>query len=232
MSLESQGSRTQKTGLKGKGQGSSGKGQDIRAIVFDLDGTLYVSEEFEPASWESESRYAGELLGAGVEEGASTLKSTRERLTRERGTLQTLAVAIEELGGTVPEMHRRFAEELRPEGLIEPDPRVVPLIDALEARFTVWLVTNNNSILTSAILGRLGLEDSFSRVITINDTWRPKPDESVLDEILAGLGLPPEQVLFVGDRYDIDLRLPEMRGCPVLLTKTVDELMILEEYLR
>lgn len=208
--------------------GSRLKGQDIRAIVFDLDGTLYVSEAFEHAVWESVSRYAAEVLGVSPAEGAEALKTTRERLTTERGTVQTLAVAIEELGGTVPEMHRRFADELRPEQLIEPDPRVVPLVEALEARYTVWLVTNNNSRLTSAILARLGLEDSFARVITINDTWRPKPDESVLDEILEGLALPPEQVLFVGDRYDIDLRLPEMRGCPVLLTKTVDELMELE----
>ena len=32
----------------------------------------------------------------------------------------------------------------------------------------------------------------------------------------------------MGDRFDIDLRLPEQRGCPVLLTKTIDDLMALE----
>ncbi len=207
------------------------KAQAIKAVVFDLDGTLYVSETFEHAVWESVSRYAADLVGQDPKDAAVTLKGTRERLTAERGTVQTLAVAIEALGGTVPEMHRRFAEDLHPEDFIEPDQRVFPLLEALGTRYTIWLVTNNNMVLTSAILKKLGLEDSFSRVITINDTWRPKPDESVLDEILTDLGLPPEQVLFVGDRYDIDLRLPEARGCPVLLTKTVDELMALEDYL-
>ena len=203
----------------------------IKAIVFDLDGTLYVSDEFEHAVWESVSRYAGELLGISAEEGGNRIKELRQQLTEERGTLQTLAVAIEQLGGTVPEMHRRFAEELEPADFIQPDPRVKPMIDQLEQHYTCWLLTNNNRTLTDKIIACLGLADNFRKVITINDTWRPKPDEQVLDQVLAGLGLPPAAVLFVGDRYDIDLRLPEQRGCPVLLTKTIDELMQMEPLL-
>ena len=197
----------------------------IKAIVFDLDGTLYVSETFEQIIWESASRYVGELLGVPPAVGGTRLKELRQRLTDERGTVQTIAVAIETIGGTVPELHRRFAEELDPRDYIEPDPRVLPLISALEQRYTCWLLTNNNRTLTNKILATLGLEESFQRVITINDTWRPKPDQKVLDQVLGELGQPPEAVLFVGDRYDIDLRLPEQRGCPVLLTKTIDELM-------
>ena len=200
----------------------------IKAIVFDLDGTLYVSESFEQVIWESASRYVGELLGVAPAVGGTRLKELRQRLTDERGAVQTIAVAIETIGGTVPELHRRFAEELDPHNYIEPDPRVLPLIAALRKRYTCWLLTNNNRILTNKILARLGLEESFQRVITINDTWRPKPDQEVLDQVLLDLALPSETVLFVGDRYDIDLRLPEQQGCPVLLTKTIDQLMQLE----
>ena len=203
----------------------------IKAIVFDLDGTLYVSQQFEQVVWQSASRYAGDLLGVAPEEGGQQLIRLRQQLTIERGTLQTLAVAIETLGGTVPELHRRFAEELEPHHHIEPDPRVAPLVEALGQRYTSWLLTNNNRTLTDKILVTLGLEAAFERVITINETWRPKPDESVLDEVLEELGHGPEQVLFVGDRYDIDLRLPAARGCPVLLTTTVDELMALSALL-
>ena len=203
----------------------------IKAIVFDLDGTLYVSDEFEQVVWESVSRYAGELLGISAEEGGNRIKGLRQRLTEERGTLQTLAVAIEVLGGTVPEMHRRFAAELEPADYIQPDPRVKPLIDQLEQHYICWLLTNNNRTLTDKIIACLGLSDNFQKVITINDTWRPKPDQTVLDQVLNELGLPAEAVLFVGDRYDIDLRLPERCGCPVLLTKTINELMQLENLL-
>lgn len=200
-------------------------GQGIRAIVFDLDGTLYVSEPFEQAVWQSVSRYAGELLGIDAIEGANKLKEKREQLTAQRGTVQTLASAIQEMGGTVKEMHRRFAADLEPELFIDPDPRVAQLLADLSKVCRCWLLTNNNRVLTEKILAILGISDSFERVFTIDDNWRPKPDESVLDELLAELALPPEAVLFVGDRYDIDLRLPERRGCPVLLVRMVDELM-------
>lgn len=204
---------------------------EIKAIVFDLDGTLYVSDQFEQVVWQSAARYAGDLLGVAADEGGRQITALRQRLSEERGTLQTLAVAIEVLGGTVPELHRRFAAELEPHHHIEPDPRVGPLVEGLRQRYTSWLLTNNNRTLTDKILATLGLETAFERVITINDTWRPKPDETVLDEVLEALGHGPEQVLFVGDRYDIDLRLPAERGCPVLLTKTVDELMALSALL-
>jgi putative hydrolase of the HAD superfamily len=207
------------------------KQHDIKAIVFDLDGTLYVSEALEKAIWQSVSSYAGQLLMTTAEAGGQQLKDVRDRLSKERGTVQTLAVAIEVLGGTIPEMHRRFAEELEPQLFIQPDPRVKPLVEQLGERYTNWLLTNNNRILVNKILARLELEQSFQRVITINDTWRPKPDQTVLDQVLSELALPPEAVLFVGDRYDIDLRLPEQRGCPVLLTKDIDELMQLETLL-
>jgi putative hydrolase of the HAD superfamily len=207
------------------------KQHDIKAIVFDLDGTLYVSETLEKAIWQSVSSYAGQLLMTTAEAGGQQLKEVRDRLSKERGTVQTLAVAIEVLGGTIPEMHRRFAEELEPQLFIQPDPRVKPLLERLGERYTNWLLTNNNRILANKILIRLGLEQSFQRVITINDTWRPKPDQAVLNQVLSELALPPEAVLFVGDRYDIDLRLPEQQGCPVLLTKDIDELMRLETLL-
>jgi len=41
----------------------------------------------------------------------------------------------------------------------------------------------------------------------------------------------PAEALFVGDRYDVDLRLPEQRGCPVYLSRSVEQLLRLEELL-
>lgn len=204
----------------------------IKAIVFDLDGTLYVSDPFEQAIYASVSRYAGELLGVSADAGGQQLRELRERLTAERGTVQTLAVAIVTMGGTVPEMHRRFALELEPNQFLQPDPHVKALVEGLGTRYTSWLLTNNNQTLTHKILACLNLEQSFKRVITINDSWRPKPDQDLLNQVLTELALPPEAVLFVGDRYDIDLRLPEKMGCPVLLTRTIEELMQLKKLLR
>ena len=68
--------------------------------------------------------------------------------------------------------------------------------------------------------------------VGIDDTWKGKPDESLLDQILAEAWLLPSQALFVGDRYDVDLRLPEQRGCPVYLSQSIEQLLRLEELLK
>ena len=74
----------------------------------------------------------------------------------------------------------------------------------------------------------MGLRGLFRRIYAIDDTWKAKPDESMLDRILAEAGLKPSEALFVGDRYDVDLRLPEQRGCPVYLSQSVEQLLRLE----
>jgi putative hydrolase of the HAD superfamily len=73
-----------------------------------------------------------------------------------------------------------------------------------------------------AILGFNGL---FREIVTVEDGWRAKPNPDTLGKVLALAGVPPAQCLFVGDRYDIDLRLPAERGCPVILVTTVAELL-------
>ncbi|MFW9604766.1 MAG: HAD family hydrolase [Trichlorobacter sp.] len=203
----------------------------IRALVFDLDGTLYVSSSFEEAVWKSVSRYTAELFGCSPDEAGDRLHTHRDELTAARGTVQTIAAAIESIGGSIQEMHHRFATDIEPTEHMEATPEVTALMDALKGHYTSWLLTNNNTTLTGKILEHLQLETAFHRVITVNETWRPKPNQDLLSDILAALALPPEQILFVGDRYDIDLRLPAAAGCQVHLTKTVEELLALGQQL-
>jgi putative hydrolase of the HAD superfamily len=96
----------------------------------------------------------------------------------------------------------------------------------------LYLFTNNNRALTTRIIDLLGISDVFRRIYTIDDTWKGKPDEGALDRILEETGLQASQALFVGDRYDTDLRLPEQRGCPVYLSQSIEQLLRLEDHLK
>lgn len=204
---------------------------DIRAIVFDLDGTLYVCDEFAATIQEEAAGYIAELLGVGTAEARQLISATRRRMAEESGAVQTLSAACRALGGTTPALHDYFLAHLQPEAYLQCDERVVALIDRLRKRFSLYIYTNNNRPLAERIIGLLGLEGRFNEVFSIDGSWRAKPDEIRLDQILTATGLPPAQVLFVGDRYDVDLRLPEQRGCPIYLSQNVDQLLRLEEVL-
>ena len=201
---------------------------EIRAIVFDLDGTLYVNDEFAAAIQDGGADYLAGVLGVGSEEARRMMAATRSRLAAESGSVQTLSAVCRALGGSVQGLHAHFQQHLRPESCLERDERVVSLLERLRRRFALYIYTNNNRVLTSRILNLLGLEDCFEGRFTIDETWQAKPDKARLEQILKTIGIPAAEVLFVGDRYEVDLRLPEQVGCPIYLSRNIDQLLRLD----
>ena len=203
----------------------------IRGIVFDLDGTLYVCSAFADTIQDEANAYIADLLGIRKAQAFQLIADTRARLAEESGTVQTLSSVCSELGGNIRELHRRFEENLRPEDYLVRDERVVGLLQRLAEHFSLYIYTNNNHVLATRIINHLGLDGLFCTVFAIDDAWRSKPDEQMLAGILKETGLAPAEALFVGDRYDVDLRVPEQYCCPVYLSRTVEQLLRLEELL-
>ena len=203
---------------------------DLRAIVFDLDGTLYVSNDLGREINLAASRYIAELKRIDLVGAAALIRATKKMLSAASGIDTPLTMAIIELGGDVRELHRRFSTEIEPELYLKRDERVVELLRLLGESFELAIYTNNNVLLTTRIMKALGVGGMFNHVFTIEDSWRPKPDRPTLDGILQAIGRKPIECLFVGDRYDIDLRLPASLGSAVFLAKNVEELLNLIKF--
>jgi len=137
-----------------------------------------------------------------------------------------------ELGGDLPELHRRFAGEITPEPFLSRDERVINLLLSLGRRFDLSIYTNNNRLLSERIMSAIGVAGLFRRVLTIEDGWRPKPDPEALENVYRLIGRKPAECMFVGDRYDIDLRLPAAMGSTVFLATSVEELLPLNKLLQ
>lgn len=204
---------------------------EIRGIVFDLDGTLYVCERFAAAIQDAASVYLAGVIGVTQGEATELMAATRKRLAGKSGMVQTISAVCTELGGDVQELHRFFESTLSPEAYVKRDERVIRMMKQLACRLSLYIYTNNNHALTARILKHLGLDDVMNGIYAIDDTWRAKPDESLVTKILETIRLAPHQALFVGDRYDVDLRVPEQLGCPVYLSQSVEQLLRLEELL-
>lgn len=204
---------------------------EIRGIVFDLDGTLYVCDRFAAEIHDAAVAYFAGLKRIDRDEAELLMAATRQRLTEESGTVQTLSAVCVALGGSVPDLHRHFERTLRPEAYLVRDGRVIRLLERLAGKFSLYIYTNNNRVLTTRIMDYLGLDGLVSGIFTIDDSWRGKPDEGMVKKVLEEVGLAPGETLFVGDRYDVDLRLPERLGCPVYLSQNLEQLLRLEDLL-
>jgi putative hydrolase of the HAD superfamily len=197
----------------------------IRAIVFDLDGTLYVNKGLADEINLAACGYIGALRGISPKDAASLIMKTRERLSRENGEEITLSAVCTELGGDAPGFHRVAVRTVHPESHLVHDDRVVSILTALAERFDLYIYTNNNRTLTDRVLATLGIPHLFRDLFTIEYLWKPKPNRLVLEKIFTSIGRNPTECLFVGDRYDIDLRLPEQMGCPIFPVKEIQDLL-------
>jgi len=202
---------------------------DLKSLVFDLDGTLYVNKDLGREIHFCGCRYIGDLKGICVTEACDLIKATKQRLSAESGFDSSLSHACLELGGDLRELHRRFADETRPERFLSRDERVIRLLQSLGSRFELSIYTNNNRILTNQIMEMIGVAGLFKQVLTIEDTWLPKPDSDALETVYRTIGRNPDECLFIGDRYDIDLRLPAALGSAVFLSTSVEELLPLNK---
>jgi putative hydrolase of the HAD superfamily len=202
--------------------------QRVKAIVFDLDGTLYQNDRLGEEVNQCACRYIASLRGVSPAAADRMLQEARDC---QSGPGKTLSLAVISLGGNLQDLHQRFATEIEPEGVLTMDERVPQLLRRLAGRFEIHLYTNNNRELSGKIMAQIGVAGMFGKVFTIEDSWRPKPDPVALQGILEAIGRKPCEALFVGDRYGVDLSLPEEMGCAVFEARTVAELLQLEQLL-
>lgn len=204
---------------------------ELKALVFDLDGTLYVSNDLGREINYTACRYIAEREGTDVAAADGLIRETRKRISAASGTETTLTQVCVELGGDIRELHRRFAAEVVPERFLTRDERVVKLLQSLTGKFELSIYTNNNRRLASRIMECIGVAGLFRHLVTIEDSWQPKPDGDALDNVFRTIGRKPAECLFVGDRYDVDLRLPATRGSAIFLATSVEELFPLGKLL-
>lgn len=201
----------------------------ITSILFDLDGTLYINSELGEEIQQVAAGALARQLAITPAEADARLTTAKQELSTRTGCEATLSAAWELLGGDIKVLHRSLAEQVNPEKYLLRDDRVVELLGRLAAEYGLYLYTNNNRSLTDRIIRALGIEEFFAEIFTVEDFWRAKPDRLALAKVYAAIGAEPVECLFVGDRYDIDLRLPAEHGSKVFLTTSLEQLLSLQE---
>lgn len=162
----------------------------LRCVIFDMDGTLTRTN---PLIFASFNHIASRHLG-------TTL--TPEAIMRlfgppEEGGLSRL-LGKEDVRAEMDELCA-FYEEHHPR-LASLHPGILSALDTLRARGTPCAVFTGKGSRTTAITMRaFGLDPYFGMVVTGSDVVRHKPDPEGIFRVMDRYGVPPEQVLMVGD---------------------------------
>ncbi|GII33772.1 HAD family hydrolase [Planotetraspora mira] len=194
----------------------------IRGVLFDVDDTLFDYTSSEQAGllghltaegllglfpspadavtvWreimeEEYTRYlTGELTFAG------------QQLTRTRRFLSHLGrLPVGGLSDEEADLWFGRYRELR-NAVWEAFPDADPVLRRLAPRFRLGVVSNSSLAYQQGKLRAIGLLDHFGEAIVCAvEHGAPKPDAGIFLAGCATLGLPADQVAYVGDKYDID----------------------------
>ncbi|WP_275553540.1 phosphoglycolate phosphatase [Mixta sp. Marseille-Q2659] len=185
---------------------------DIRALAFDLDGTLVDSV---PGLAEAVDRTLNALqLPAAGAPRVSTWIGNGADIMVERAlnwALQRQPEADQLRDGRA--LFDKFYAETAEAGTTL-FPHVAQILDKLSAAgIPLALVTNKPTPFIAPLLRALGIERHFSLVIGGDDVAAKKPHPAPLFLVLGKFGLLPQELLFVGDSRN-DILAAKAAGCP------------------
>lgn len=198
---------------------------DIKAVAFDLDGTLY-------------DRY-------------STLRSIAYLLHRELRDWFPRDLSAKELGRQLVKVDYRYnyfggwtavAQRLKDAGVLLPQvdnrlldgevasrigraavpyPFTLDMLASLRSKgFQLGLLTNGNSRLQRAKLRCLGLENAFDCVLVSSEVGADKPDPRIFRLCAQAMDLEPGQMAYVGDNPMADVQGAYNAGCIPIWVRT------------
>ena len=166
---------------------------DLRAVVFDMDGLMFNTEDLY------------------VEVGSQILARRGKTFTRElldqmmgRPTKVALQIMIDwhGLDATVEQLERE-TDELFPAVLdakLAPMPGLLDLLDALQqAGIPKAVGTSSRRVFVESCLSRLGLQDRFQFVLTAEDVVHGKPDPEIYQTAAHRFGIACHQMMVLED---------------------------------
>lgn len=164
----------------------------IRYVLFDLDNTLYPRSS---GVLQRIDQRIEEFLRQRFPLPDPELREMRRGYWRKYGT--TLGGLVAE-HHVAPEEYLRFIHDVPIEELLQPDPALEQLLNAIPAPKGVF--TNSIRSHAERVLRALAVERHFGRIYDLGFMGlEAKPHPNAFRGVLADLGLPAEACLFVDD---------------------------------
>jgi HAD superfamily hydrolase (TIGR01549 family) len=183
----------------------------VHCVLFDLDGTLYDSREYNEYFDSQMTSIVSEVIGVERDEASRILQLRR----KEKGTLTG---AMESLGINRQEFHRLVAERVEPNRYLSSDKATRKMISRLKGSgLKIGLVSNSGRNLVKKILEALELEPQlFDAIITGTDV-EPKPSQKPFLMTLERIGCDKASTVYVGDREEVEIRPAHEMGIRTVL---------------
>jgi HAD superfamily hydrolase (TIGR01509 family) len=174
-------------------------GNKIKAVIFDLDGTLVDSNDAHAESWVKVIENSGYYV---------SFEKMRSLIGMGSDKLLPAAIGVEKDSEEGQQIARErtvlFMNEYAPN--LKPQPGVHKLLEKLRNQgYKLVIATSAEPEELERLLEATGVLEYFHEQTSSGEVKNSKPDPDVMKVALKKTGYPPEQVVMIGDTpYDVE----------------------------
>lgn len=174
--------------------------KNIKAIGFDVDGTLYHSPD-------SMNMEVGQIL---IKKAAEALSQDPDEIAEEflkrREEYRSSTLTLNSFGLDGEKIFQEVWDSIAIEKYVKRDAKLVEMISKLKKKYTLFIISNGTGTQVGRKLAHIGLDyhDFDPRIYCYDQGW-VKPEPAPFLAAIESLQLKPEEIVYIGDREDIDI---------------------------
>ena len=199
----------------------------VKGIIFDIDGTLYTSEEYVFEQVDVQVRHFAKLKSISVEAARKMVEEYKAKWAENHnGEKISLAKTMAAFGIPVAESILWRKKLIKPEKFLSHDEKLVKTIESLKSKYKIICVTNNPVFTARKTLEAIGISEFFPEIIGLDSTGLSKPHYLPFSMALQKMGVEAKNCVAVGDRFNIDIELPVKMGMGGILVDGVEDVYL------
>lgn len=198
---------------------------DIRALIFDIDSTLYTNAAYAFEQVDCQVREFAKMRGISADEARKMVADYRKKFAAENdGKKISLGNTLLAFGIPIEQSVEWRKKLLEPADFLNRDQKLIEEMKELSAKYKLICVTNNPILPARKTLEALGISDFFPEIVGLDTCFKSKPALEPFQTAVKKLDCQPDECLAIGDRYDMDVSLPLEMGMGGILVTGVEEI--------
>lgn len=198
--------------------------KQIKAIIFDIDSTLYTCQAYAFEQIDCQVREYARLRGITADEARKLVADYRKKFAAEHeGKKVSLGNTLVSFGIPIEQSVEWRNKLMEPERFLKYDQKLVDVLKLLKDKVKMICVTNNPVLPARKTLQVIGISEFFPKIVGLDTCFKSKPAIEPFQTALDWLGVKAEECVAVGDRYDLDIALPLEMGMGGILVSGVEE---------
>lgn len=198
--------------------------EKIETLIFDIDSTLYTNEAYAFEQIDCQVRHLAKLRGISDDECRHLVAQKRKEYADSHdGQKISLGNVLVGLGVSIEDSIKWRNELYNPSEYLSFDQQLEKKMRELKEKYKIICVTNNPTFVARKTLEVIGISPFVEHIVGLDTCKKSKPAKEIFLKAMELTDSIPETSVSVGDRFDIDLKLPLEMGMGGILVDGVED---------